>query len=116
MVLNQINYKMPIYKDCTLFELLAVSIAYLVIGGMILSMITRLMFGYGSIGAAITLLTLVHVTRFVLGRLQRIKYGKSFYSIYVNFERRLCFIIKFWSNQSFIQWQKLFTTCKCACN
>ena len=78
MVLNQINYKMPIYKDCTLFELLAVSIAYLVIGGMVLSMITRLMFGYGSIGAAITLLTLVHVTRFVLGRLQRIKYGKPY--------------------------------------
>ncbi len=78
MVLNHINHKMPIYKDCTLFELLTVSAAYLVIGGFFLSSLTWLLFGYGSIGWAIILLSFVHVTRFLLGRLQRVKYGKPY--------------------------------------
>lgn len=76
MILNHINHKMPIYKDCTLGELLFVGGATLVILGVSLSVITKLLFGFASIGLAITLLSLVHVTRFLLGRLQKVKYGK----------------------------------------
>lgn len=78
MVLNHINYKMPIYKDCTLFELLMVSGTYLVLGGIVFSFITWLLIGYASIGMALVLITLLHMTRFLLGRLQRLKYGKPY--------------------------------------
>ncbi|HVV67999.1 MAG TPA: DUF3487 family protein [Gammaproteobacteria bacterium] len=78
MLLNHINHKMPIYKDCTLFELLIVSGAYLVLGGLIFSLLTWIFIGYASIGWALTLLSLVHATRFLLGRLQRLKYGKPY--------------------------------------
>ena len=78
MILTHINHKMPIYKDCTLFELLAVSITVLLIGGLSFSIITRLLFGYGSIGVALILLSFVHISRFFLGRLQKLKYGKPY--------------------------------------
>jgi len=77
-MLNHINHKMPIYKDCTLFELLMVTISYLLAVGSFLSLFTWLLLGYASIGCAITLLSMVHVSRFLLGRLQKIKYGKPY--------------------------------------
>ncbi len=78
MLLNHVNYKMPIYKDCTLFELLVVSCSYLVLGGFLFSLLTWLFIGYASIGCALILISLVHATRFLLGRLQRLKYGKPY--------------------------------------
>lgn len=78
MILNHVNHKMPIYKDCTLFEMLMVSISVLVINGMSLSLLTWVLFGYASIGCGLTLLSMVHVSRFFLGRLQRLKYGKPY--------------------------------------
>lgn len=78
MLLNLINHKMPIYKDCTLVELLLVSGGYLIVGGISLSLLSWLLTGYASIGFALTLMTLVHSTRFLLGRLQRLKYGKPY--------------------------------------
>lgn len=78
MLLNLVNHKMPIYKDCTLIELLIVSGSYLVLGGITLSFLSWLLAGYASIGFAFVLITLVHVTRFLLSRLQRLKYGKPY--------------------------------------
>ncbi len=78
MLLNLINHKMPIYKDCTLFELLIVSCGYLILGGISLSLLSWLLTGFASIGFALILITLVHSTRFLLGRLQRLKYGKPY--------------------------------------
>jgi conjugative transfer region protein (TIGR03750 family) len=78
MILTHINHKMPIYKDCTLAECLIVSSAILIIGETTLGMLTRLLFGYGSIGSAIVLLSFVHLSRFFLARLQRLKYGKPY--------------------------------------
>ena len=78
MILTHINHKMPIYKDCTLFELLAVSVSVLFIGGISLSLLTWVLFGYASIGAALILLSFVHISRFFLGRLQKLKYGKPY--------------------------------------
>lgn len=78
MILTHINHKMPIYKDCTLFELLAVSTSVLLIGGVSLSLLTWLLFGYASIGGALALFSFVHISRFFLGRLQKLKYGKPY--------------------------------------
>lgn len=78
MILSHINHKMPIYKDCTLFELLAVSISVLLIDGISFSLLTWLFIGYASIGAAICLLSFVHISRFFLSRLQKLKYGKPY--------------------------------------
>ena len=78
MILNHINHKMPIYKDCTLFELLVTSVAWLVIVGTLLSLLTWLFFGYALIGLTISIFSLVHAVRFLLGRLQKIKYGKPY--------------------------------------
>lgn len=78
MILTHINHKMPIYKDCTLFELLVVSISVLSIGGVGLSIITKLFFGYASIGGALILLSFVHISRFFLSRLQKLKTGKPY--------------------------------------
>ncbi len=78
MILTHINHKMPIYKDCTLMECLIVTSAILLIGGTILSILSRILFGYGSIGGAMVLLSFVHLSRFCLSRLQRLKYGKPY--------------------------------------
>jgi len=78
MMLNHINHKMPIYKDCTLFELIIVSGGYLVGCGAILSLLTWIFIGYASIGCALTMISMVHMTRFLLGRLQRLKHGKPY--------------------------------------
>jgi conjugative transfer region protein (TIGR03750 family) len=78
MIFHHIHHKMPIYKDCTFMELMLVGSSYLVLGGILLSILTKLFLGYGSIGIAFILLTLIHATRFILGKLQRIKYGKPF--------------------------------------
>jgi conjugative transfer region protein (TIGR03750 family) len=77
-MLNHINHKMPIYKDCTLFEVLVVSIAWLVMAGILFSLLTWVLFGFAFIGCAITLLSMVHTLRFLLGRLQKVKYRKPY--------------------------------------
>lgn len=78
MILTHINHTMPIYKDCTLFELLVVSGSVLVIGGFSLSLLTWVLFGYASIGGGLIVLSFVHISRFLLGRLQKLKYGKPY--------------------------------------
>lgn len=75
---------MPIYKDCTLFELLMVSITVLLIGGLSLSLLTWFIFGYASIGGGLILLSFVHISRFFLGGLQKLKAGKP-YGYYLHF-------------------------------
>lgn len=77
-MLNLINHKMPIYKECTLFELCVASVSWLVIGGATLSLLTWALFGYAIIGGLLSVFSLVHATRFLLGRLQRVKYGKPY--------------------------------------
>ena len=58
MNLTHINHKMPIYKDCTLLELLVVSSTVLIVGSFSCAFLTWLLFGYASIGSAIMLLIL----------------------------------------------------------
>jgi len=78
MILNHINTKMPIYKDCTLGEMMFVGGFTFLITSTILSLLSWLFFNFAWIGFAVSILSLVHITRFLLGRLQRIKYGKPY--------------------------------------
>ena len=78
MILNHINHKMPIYKDCTLGEMLFVGFCTFALLFTSLSIITKVLFGFAWIGTAFAILSLVHTTRILLGRLQVIKYGKPY--------------------------------------
>lgn len=102
MILNHINYKMPIYKDCTFGELMFVGGCTFLILSTTLSLLTKLLFGIAGVGLAIAFLVLVHTTRFLLGRLQKVKYGKpyGFYrqlllkKVANNFNLKLPFVIR----------------------
>lgn len=76
MLLNEINYKMSVYKDCSLNELLFVGSIVFITESLALSFLTRILIGYFSIGVVLTFLSFFHITKFVLLRLQKIKYGK----------------------------------------
>jgi conjugative transfer region protein (TIGR03750 family) len=76
MILHEINYKMPIYKSCTLGEMLAVGACVFIIESITLLILTRLLFNLASIGFAITMLSFFHISKYLLGRLEKVKYGK----------------------------------------
>ncbi len=78
MILNHINHKMPIYKDCTVGEMLFVGSTFFTISAILLSITTKLLIGYAAIGFAVSFLLLVPATRISLGQLQKIKYGKPY--------------------------------------
>ncbi len=78
MIFHHIHHKMPIYKDCTFLELMSVGSLYLIVGGALFAFLTQLLFDYAAIGMALILLSLIHATRFFLGKLQQIKYGKPY--------------------------------------
>ena len=78
MILNHIHHKMPIYKDCTLGELLGVGVfVFLSLSG-VLSVTAHLLFGFAWVGFAGAILLLVPITRLLLSGLQKIKYGKPY--------------------------------------
>jgi len=78
MILNHVNYKMPIYKDCTLGEMMFVGGFIFLTTSLTLAFLSWFCFDFSWIGFAISILSLVHITRFLLGRLQKIKYGKPY--------------------------------------
>lgn len=78
MILNEINHKMPIFRDCTLGEILLVGAICLLIPLIGLSIIFKLLTGYAFIGAAISFVIFYPLTRFMLSKLQKIKYGKPY--------------------------------------
>lgn len=78
MIFHFIHHKMPIYKDCTLGEVLCVGICVLLVLGFTFGILTKLLFGYLWIGLLVSLVFLLHVTRLCLSKLQKIKYGKPF--------------------------------------
>jgi conjugative transfer region protein (TIGR03750 family) len=69
---------MPIYKDCTLGEMLLVGLIAFTILFTSLTLIAWLLIGYWYIGLLLSVFSLVHVTRFLLGKLQKMKSGKPY--------------------------------------
>jgi conjugative transfer region protein (TIGR03750 family) len=78
MVLNHINHKMPIYKDCTIGEVVIVAITSLIVLTIIFSMITILLFGVVWPGYLIASSLFFFLTKLVLSKLQKLKYGKPY--------------------------------------
>ena len=97
MILPEINQKMPIYRDCTLLEVMVVSFACIVTLILLLVPITIILFGYGWIGAVLALLLWVHTSKFFLARLQKLKFGKP-YGYYQHT------LLKALSNSAFSKW------------
>lgn len=75
-MLNNINHKMPIYKDCTLKEIMVVAILSLVLLIAALSIFTKCLFGYFWPGNILGSILFIFVTKFILSILQKMKYGK----------------------------------------
>jgi conjugative transfer region protein (TIGR03750 family) len=77
-MLTHINYKMPIYKECTLGEVMAVSVASFLALTFIFSLCTKIMLGYLWPGYLIATLLFFFVTQGLLSQLQKLKYGKPY--------------------------------------
>ncbi len=85
-MLNNINYKMPIYRDCTLIELMTVAISTLVILTITLSLISKILIGYLWPGYILASALFFFITKLLLSKLQKLKYGKphAFYQHLIN--------------------------------
>ncbi len=77
-MLNNINHKMPIYKDCTLGEVVAIAAASLIGLTLIFSLLTKICFGYVWPGYLIASALFFFVTKLLLSKLQKLKYGKPY--------------------------------------
>jgi conjugative transfer region protein (TIGR03750 family) len=77
-MLNHINHKMPIYQDCTLGEVVSVAIATLVGLTVLFSLCTKLIFGYLWPGYLLASALFFFGTKFLLSKLQKLKYGKPY--------------------------------------
>jgi conjugative transfer region protein (TIGR03750 family) len=77
-MLNHINHKMSIYKDCTLGEIMAISIASLVALTLGFSLCTKVLLGYVWPGYLIASALFFFVTKLLLSKLQKLKYGKPY--------------------------------------
>ena len=73
MILPDINYKMPIYRDCTLTEVMMVSFIAIVSLMLILVTTIAIVFGY-----ILALVLWVPTSKFFLARLQKLKFGKPY--------------------------------------
>lgn len=77
-MLNHINHKMPIYKDCTIGEVMTVAIISLLSLTIFFSLITKLVFGYVWPGYLLASTLFFFVTKLLLSKLQKLKYGKPY--------------------------------------
>lgn len=75
-MLNTINHKMPIYKDCTLMEIMIVAIGTFAILVIIFSSISKLLTGHFWPGYLLASTLFFFLTKFLLTKLQKLKYGK----------------------------------------
>jgi conjugative transfer region protein (TIGR03750 family) len=78
MLLNNINQKMPIYKDCTLGEVMMTAITSLLVLVLFFSLLSRVIFGYFWPGYLLASGLFFFVTKLLLSILQKLKYGKPY--------------------------------------
>jgi len=75
-MLNNINHKMPIYKNCTLFELMITTITTLTLLIIALSVLSKIFIGYLWPGFLLATIFFVFINKFMLNKLQQLKYEK----------------------------------------
>lgn len=78
MILHEINHKMAIFRDCTLGEIMCVGVAVFFTLSITLSLMTKLLIGFASIGVLITIICIYPLTKLLLSKLQKLKYGKPY--------------------------------------
>lgn len=69
---------MSIYKDCTIGEVMTVAMTSLILLTVSLSLITKLLFGYVWPGYLLASALFFFVTKLMLSKLQKLKYGKPY--------------------------------------
>lgn len=77
-MLNHINHKMAIYKDCTVGEVITVAIGSFITLTVCLSLLTKLLFGYIWPGYLLASSLFFFITKLILSKLQKLKYGKPY--------------------------------------
>jgi conjugative transfer region protein (TIGR03750 family) len=77
-MLNHINHKMPIYKDCTLGEVIVISSTSLFVLTFFFSILTKVVFGYFWPGYLLASALFFFVSKIMLSKLQKLKYGKPY--------------------------------------
>ena len=77
-MLNHINHKMSIYKDCTLGEIMTISATSLIVLTLSFSLCTKILLGYVWPGYLIASALFFFVTKLMLSKLQKLKYGKPY--------------------------------------
>jgi conjugative transfer region protein (TIGR03750 family) len=75
-MLNNINHKMAIYKDCTLGEVMATAITSLLVLTLVFSIVSKILFGYFWPGYLLASGLFFFITKLLLTKLQKLKYGK----------------------------------------
>lgn len=78
MIFHHIHHKMPIYKDCTFFEVAVIGTGVFVVLMSTLPLATLLLFGYALIGVFLAVFSMTWITRLLLSQLQKLKYGKPY--------------------------------------
>jgi len=77
-MLNNINHKMPIYKDCTLLEVLIIAVCSLIFLVLVLSLLSKILICYAWPGYLLSSFLFIFVTKFGIYKLQKLKYGKPY--------------------------------------
>lgn len=75
-MLNHINHKMPVYKECTLIEVMVTAISSFLILVFGLSIVSKVLLGYFWPGYLLASVFFIFVTKYLLSKLQKLKYGK----------------------------------------
>lgn len=89
-MLNHINHKMTIYKDCTLGEVMTVAISIFCVLTLLFSLLTKLLLGYCWPGYLLASALFFFITKVVLSKLQKLKYGKPYGYYQHLFIKKLC--------------------------
>jgi conjugative transfer region protein (TIGR03750 family) len=77
-MLNNINHKMAIYKGCTLVELMVTAISTYCMLTLIFSLLTKCLLGIIWPGYLLASLLFFFVTKLLLSKLEKLKYGKPY--------------------------------------
>ena len=104
MILMHVNTKMPIYRDCTLIEILCTGGGVFITLIILLPFLAYVLFGYSWIGLILLFLIFLPLTKILLSQLQRLKYGKP-HGYYRHLFLKKCFLWGLIKNSPFLERQ-----------
>lgn len=75
-MLNHINHKMTIYKDCTLVEVMSIAIGMLLFLTLLFAILFKVLLGLFWPGYLLGSALFFPITKLLISQLQKLKYGK----------------------------------------